>query len=122
MFRAFFAGQTAPLGALLVLAFLTACADRGADQQAIADSALARDLALVQSVTTAQPTFRDTALTEAPAPRRESTTPREPLARGPGRQVPTRDAEARQRQPRQARPVAQRRVPRPTRVAEPPAP
>jgi hypothetical protein len=81
MRRALFARRTAPIRALLVSAVLAACADRDADQRAIADSALARDLALVQSSSTVQPIFRDTALTNAPAPRSEAAGLRTPAGR-----------------------------------------
>jgi hypothetical protein len=118
MFRAFFTGRTAPLGALLVSAFLAACADRGADQQAVADSALARDLALVQSAGAVQPIFRDTALTTAPAPRSDSETPRERVT-GPGR---PRAAAIRTRPQQEARPLPRRETRRPTRVVEAPPP
>jgi hypothetical protein len=123
MLRAFFAGRMASLGApLFFVTFLAACADRGAEQQAIADSALARDLALVQTAATAQPIFRDTALTDVPAPRRENAASRGPVLRATGRQARARDAAAAQKQVRQARPVARREIPRPPRVAEvPPA-
>jgi YmgG-like glycine-zipper protein len=121
MLRAFLAGRTAPLGALLVSTLLAACADHGADQQALADSALARDLALVQSAAAPQPIFRDTALTNAPAPRSERAPPREPAARPVAR--PTRErAVATTPRQRRAQPVRQRETRRPTRVAEVPPP
>jgi YmgG-like glycine-zipper protein len=122
MLRAFLAGRTAPLGALLVSTLLSACADRGADQQALADSALARDLALVQSAATPQPIFRDTALTNAPAPRRERAPSREPVARPVARATREREVAATPRQRRQTLPVRQRETRRPARVAEAPPP
>jgi hypothetical protein len=122
MLRPFLAGRTAPLGALLVFAFLAACADRGADQQAVADSELVRDLALVQSAATVQPLLRDTALTNTPAPRGDSATPRESVARPAARLAWERAVAAGPRRRPQARPVTQRETRRPTRVAEvPPA-
>jgi YmgG-like glycine-zipper protein len=122
MLRAFLADRTAPLRALLISAFLAACADHGADQQALADSALARDLALVQSAGTVQPIFRDTALTNTPAPRSQSAAPREPVAR-PSSQSTRERAVATTRRPRQqARPGTQRETQRPTRTAEVPPP
>jgi YmgG-like glycine-zipper protein len=122
MLRVLLAGRTAPIRALLVSAFVAACADRGAEQQSVADSELARDLALVQSAATAQPIFRDTALTNAPAARGETTTPREPVVR-PTARLPRSRAVATATQPRQeARPVPRRETRRPTRVAEVPPP
>ncbi|MFN2563621.1 MAG: YMGG-like glycine zipper-containing protein [Gemmatimonadaceae bacterium] len=105
------------IGTLLTGALLSACADRGADQRA-ADSDLARDLALVQSSARAQPVFRDTALTSAPAARRDAVTPRVPAARPAVGEVPA----ARPRPRRPARAVRQREAQRPTRVAEVPPP
>jgi YmgG-like glycine-zipper protein len=122
MLRASLAGRTAPLGALLVSTLLGACADRGADQQALADSALARDLALVQRAAAPQPIFRDTALTNVPAPRSERAPPREPAARPVARAAQEREVPRTPRQRRQAQPVRQRETRRPTRVAEVPPP
>ena len=67
--------------AVLVLA-LAACAD-GRSDVADADSALARDLALVQASAGAQPIFQDTALTAAARPARQDvrTPPAKPRAR-----------------------------------------
>jgi hypothetical protein len=76
--RPYRAGHRAPPWALLASIVLAACAGAGTDQQALADSALARDLALVQSAAAEQPIFRDTALTTTPAPR-AATAPEPPV-------------------------------------------
>jgi hypothetical protein len=118
MLRAPFTGRSAPVRAGLIAITLAACADRGADDQALDDSALARDLALVRSAAAPQAIFRDTALTSEPAPHAVSSEPRVPAA---GRTRP-REAATSSRPQRQASPVAQREIRRPTRVAEVPPP
>jgi Glycine zipper 2TM domain len=115
--RSFVAGRTAPRWALLVSAFLAACADGNTDQQAPADAALARDLALVRSAAMAQPIFRDTALTDAPAPGGVSAP--EGRSARPARE---REVAANTRPRERTRQVEQRESRRPTRVAEVPPP
>jgi Glycine zipper 2TM domain len=110
--RPFVSARTAPVGALIASILLAACADRGADGEALADSALARDLALVQSAAHVQPLLRDTALTDAPprvVPTPSAAQPPRP------RQVAT---ETRRRE--RAQPVRRRDAQRPTRVADVP--
>lgn len=107
--------------ALAVATGLTACADRGAEQRAAADSDLARDLALVQSATAPQPVFRDTALTNAPD-RRAGVPTRPALVARPAPR-PTRRtelADTRSRPEPVARPRAERPTSRQTRVVETP--
>jgi hypothetical protein len=117
--RSFVTGRTAPVRALLVSTLL-ACADRAADQQALADSALARDLALVRSAAAVQPIFRDTALTDAPAPQAAIVRPTRARTTVPNtrRQEQTRQVE--RRDPRRTARVAE--VPPPERAAPTPEP
>ena len=112
MLRPFIIDRRAPLRALLVSTVVAACAGGDADQQSRADSALARDLALVQSATTAQPIFRDTALTATPAPRAAETP------EAPRRARPLPRPARRTRAPEQTRAVPRPEPRRPTRVAE----
>jgi hypothetical protein len=100
--------------ALILASLLAACSDRDAAQRARADSDLARDLALVQSSARAQPIFRDTALTNAPAP-----LPSRGLS-APGVRPASRVARPREvtRSRQTARPVPQREQRRPTEVTE----
>lgn len=112
-----FVRRAALLGPLTLGSMLAACADRGAEQQARADSDLARDLALVQTTSTVQPIFRDTAISDA-APARPAPKAPEPVVRPASRVAPPREV-ARSRQP--ARPVRQRET-RPRQVVELPPP
>jgi hypothetical protein len=113
--RPYLAGHRAPPWALLASIVLAACAGAGTDQQALADSALARDLALVQSAAAEQPIFRDTALTTTPAPR-AATAPEPPVERSVRRREVTPPARPRE----QVRRVPEPESRRPTRVAEAP--
>jgi hypothetical protein len=112
MDRSFVRPRAVPVWALALFGLIAACDAK--DQRAAADSALARDLALVQSSAGPQPIFRDTALTNAPAPR--TPAPR------PVREREVAAAGTRLRQV--ARPAPERRTRRPARVAEvsPPEP
>jgi hypothetical protein len=102
---------------------VASCADRDAQQRAAADSDLARDLALVQSVAAPQPIFRDTALSDAPQPRAEAEAPRAPVSRPAPRAARQREAaEARPRPERRPTQRPERQTPRPTRVVEAPPP
>jgi hypothetical protein len=115
MDRSSFARRAVPTWALALSGLIVGC--HGADERAAADSALARDLALVQSSAGPQPIFRDTALTNTPAPR--TSAPRAPAPR------PARDREvaaAGTRSRPTARPTPERRTRRPVRVAEVPPP
>ena len=102
--------RVAPVGALVIISVLAACSDRAAEKHAQADADLARDLALVQTTSTAQPIFRDTAITDAPAARPAPRRPK-PVARPATRVAPRREA-TRSRQPE--RPIRQRET-RPAR-------
>jgi hypothetical protein len=119
MLRPFLARRLAPAVALLVAALIAACDRRSADEHALADSALARDLALVQSAAAVQPIFRDTALTNAP-PNGEAAAPRALATRPAERPARQRDVTTRQRTRQQPRAVPQHEPPRPTRVVETP--
>jgi hypothetical protein len=112
MRRSCLAGQRASFRALLASVWLAACADRDADRRAGDDSALARDLALVQTASTAQPIFQDTAWTTAPAPHR--ARPKAPVARPVRRRESTsagrvreQTGESRRRESRRPRQVAE---------------
>lgn len=89
-------------GALLVA---TACGDRSAKARAVADSDLARDLALAGSQPVTQPTFQDT--TVAPAPTPAKRVDKEPPA-------PVRTHTAKQPKRETPRPVVQTPAPQPT--------
>jgi hypothetical protein len=102
--------------ALAALALLAAC---GGEPSAAADSALARDLALVQRSSGPPPIFRDTALTTAPA-RREVREPPPRVARAVARPREATTAAARPRE--SARRAPRRVAERPTRVIEVPPP
>src|SRR5687768_1215485 len=113
----FFARRAALLRGLILASLLAGCADRGAEQRAAADADLARDLALVQSAGVAQPIFRDTALTNVPAPRTDAAAPPAPVVRPAVRVTRPREV-PRSRQP--ARPARRRETRRPSEVAEVP--
>lgn len=109
--------RVAPVGALVIISVLAACSDRAAERRAQADADLARDLALVQTTSTAQPIFRDTAITDAPAARPATRRPT-PVVRPATRVAPPREV-TRSRQP--DRPTRQRET-RPREVVEVPPP
>ncbi len=109
--------RVAPAGALVIISVLAACSDRAAEKRAQADADLARDLALVQTTSTVQPIFRDTAITDAPASR-PAPRPPTPLVRPATRVAPPREV-TRSRQP--DRPIRQRET-RPREVIEVPPP
>jgi hypothetical protein len=109
--------------AVALSAFMAGCTDRDARHRAAADADLARDLALVQSTSTTQPIFRDTALTNASDHRAKTPAPAPTARPTPRRPVRSREvAEARPRPRQAATPRAERPAPRPTRVAETPPP
>ena len=108
-------------GGLLLLAAFAACADRGAEERAQADSALARDLALVQSSATVQPLLRDTALTNAPEQPRADAPP--PIVRPTARPARPREVRAVRTTSRPVtRATPRRETRRRTTVAETPPP
>jgi hypothetical protein len=112
MDRLFLRRRAVPIWALALSGLVAGCG--GADQRAAADSALARDLALVQSSAGPQPIFRDTAVTNTPASRTPALRP-----------VREREVASASTRPRQtARQAPERRTRRPVRVAEvsPPEP
>jgi Glycine zipper 2TM domain len=108
--------RVAPVGALVIISVLAACSDRAADNRAQADADLARDLALVQTTSTVQPIFRDTAITDAPAAR-PAPRPTPSVVRPATRAAPPQVRRSQQPD----RPIRQRET-RPRQVAEVPTP
>lgn len=111
-----FKHRVAPLRALLLVSVLTACTDRAEKQRVEAKADLARDLALVQTTSTPQPIFRDTAISDEPAARQAAKPA--PVVRPAARVTPPRTI-TRTRQP--DRSVRQRET-RPREIVEVPPP
>lgn len=103
-------------GFALVFAALVACSDR--DSQALADSELARDLALANQ-TPIYPQFADSAESSAPEPQRVQPPPRQTKTTTRTSTAPRREAQTVVQRPRPSAPEPVEEQPAPAPTPEP---